>query len=54
MEKMPVNDLTVPVSVRWDPRLRCYPALIRMPRRSFHHVVATGGMVRYAERIVLR
>ncbi len=34
---------SVPVSVRWDPRPGCYPALIKMPRRSFRHVVATGG-----------
>ncbi len=34
---------SVPVSVRWYPRPGCYPALIKMPRRSFRHVVATGG-----------
>ena len=33
---------SVPVSVRWYPRPGCYPALIKMPRRSFRHVVATG------------
>ena len=31
------------VSGRWCPEPQCYWALIQMPRRSFRHVVATGG-----------
>ncbi len=38
----------VPVSVRWDPRPGCYPALFRMPRRSFRHVVATGDAMLFS------
>jgi hypothetical protein len=30
------------VSRRWCPEPQCYWALIKMPRRSFRHVVATG------------
>ncbi len=41
-EKRPVCYPTVPVSVRWYPRPGCYPALIKIPHRSFRHVVATG------------
>jgi len=35
---------------RWCPEPQCYWALIKMPRRSFRHVVATGEFeVSYSE-----
>ncbi len=41
-----------PVSIPWDPQ---HSALIKMPRRSFRHVVATGECdVGHSENNVLR
>ena len=43
------------VSRRWCPEPQCYWALIKMPRRSFRHVVATGECdVGHSEHKVLR